>query len=194
MERRERPCQRCGVLYGARGIKYHGSGRLSVIAARPQALQVMTPEASQPIDLSPAARRCLIAVVICGVVGIVAAFALVDESTSQLETWLRERFPASRPDAFKGMNSLMNPWVVSLWICWSALLPTCWILRRYVSFGVLIAAPLIPAVALLLFDFDFADPNFVVLFGVLTIGVLVGVISGTVLSVLPPRWHVFAVR
>jgi len=154
----------------------------------------MTPETSQPIDVSPAARRCLIAVGIYGVVGIVTAFALVNQSTSQLETWLLERFPASRPDAFKGMNSLMNPWVVSVWICWSAFLPTCWILRRYVSVGLLIAAPLMPAVALLLLDFDFADPNWVVLFGVLTIGVFVGVISGAVLSVLPPRWHVFTMR
>jgi hypothetical protein len=154
----------------------------------------MTPEASQPIDLSPAARRCLIAVVIYGAVGIAITFALVNGSTSQLETWLRERFPASRPDAFAGMNSLMKPWVVSLWICWSALLPACWILRRYVSIGVLIAAPLMPVVALLLFDFDFADPNFVVLFGVLTVGMFVGVISGTVLAALPRRWHVLAMR
>jgi hypothetical protein len=128
------------------------------------------------------------------VVGIVAAFALVDESTSELETWLRERFPRSRPDAFEGMNSLMNPWVVSLWICWSSLVASCWILRRYVSVGVLIAAPLTPAVAFLLLDFDFADPNWVVLFGVLTIGALVGVITGAVLCVLPPRWHVVKVR
>ena len=145
----------------------------------------MTPETSQPIGLSPAARRCLIAVVIYGVVGIAITLALVNESTIPLETWLRERFPASRPDAFAGMNSLMRPWIVSLWICWSALLPTCWILRRYVSIGALIAAPLLPTVVLLLFDFDFADPNFAELFGVLTIGMLAGVISGTVLSVLP---------
>ena len=141
----------------------------------------------------PAARRCLFAVVVYGIVGIVTAFSLVNESTSQVETWLRERFPASRSDAFKGMNSLVNPWVVSLWIFWSALAPSCWILRRYVSVGVLIAAPLMPSVALLL-DFDFADPNWVVLFGVLTIGVLVGVISGAVLSVLPPPWHVPKMR
>jgi hypothetical protein len=154
----------------------------------------MTPEASQPIDLSPAARRCLIAVAIYGVIGIAITFALVNESTSQLETWLRERFPASRPDAFAGMNSFMKPWVVSLWICWSALLLTFWILRRYVSVGVLIAAPLMPAVALLLFDFDFADPNFAVLFGVLTVGMFAGVISGTILSVLPRRWHILTMR
>lgn len=154
----------------------------------------MTPEPSQSTDVSPAARRCLVAVVIYGVVGIATTFAFLHESTSQLEAWLRERFPGSRPDAFKGLNSLMNPWVVSLWICWSALLPTFWILRRYVSVGVLIAAPAIPTAALLLFDFDFADPNWVVLFGVLTIGVFVGVTSGTVLSVFPRRWHVLEMR
>ncbi len=163
-------------------------------AARRQILQVMTPEAGQPTDLSTAARRCLIAVVIYGVVGIAITFALVNESTSQVETWLRERFPASRADAFAGMNRLMNPWVVSLWICWSALLPMCWIFRRYVSIGVLIASPVMPTVTHLLFGFDFADPNFVVLFGVLTIGMFVGAISGTVLSVLPRRWHVFTMR
>lgn len=159
-----------------------------------QAPQVMTLQTSHPIHLSPAARRCLVAVVIYGVVGIVTAFALVNESTRQLETWLQERFPGSRPDAFKGMNSLMNPWVVSLWVCWSALLPSCWILRRYVSVGVLVAAPLVPAVALILLDFDFADPNWVVLFGVLTIGAFVGVLSGAVLAMLPPRWHVVKMR
>lgn len=93
----------------------------------------MTLQASHPIHLSSAARRCLVAVVVYGVVGIVTAFALANESRSPLETWLQERFPGSRPDAFKGMNSLMNPWVVSLWVCWSALVLFCWILRRYVS-------------------------------------------------------------
>lgn len=110
----------------------------------------MTLQTNHPMHLSPATRRCLVAVVIYGVVGIVTAFALVNESTRQLETWLQEQFPGSRPDAFKGMNSLMNPWVVSLWVCWSALVPSYWILRRYVSVGVLVAAPLVPAFALLL--------------------------------------------
>ena len=158
------------------------------------ALQVMSLETSHPIHLSPAARRCLVAVVIYGVVGIVTAFAVVNESTSQIETWLHERFPGSRPDAFKGMNSLMNPWVVSFWVCWTALVPSCWILRRYVSVGVLVAAPMVPSVALLLLDFDFADPNWTVLFGVLTIGAFVGVLSGAVLSMLPPRWHFVKMR
>lgn len=123
-------------------------------------------------------------------VGVLSAFAVVDQSTSTLEAWLHERFPGSRPDAFKGMNSLMNPWIVSLWVCWSALVPSCWILRRYVSVGVLVAAPLLPAIALLLLDFDFTDPNWMMLFGVLTVGAFAGVLSGASLSMLPRQWHV----
>jgi hypothetical protein len=139
-------------------------------------------------------KRSLAAIGIYGLVGIAAAFAVANESTGQLETWLQEQFPASRLDAFQGMNSLANPWVISLWVCWPALVPASWILRRYVSVGVLAAAPLVPAVALLLLDFDFADPNWVMLFGALTIGAFVGVLSGAVLAMLPPPWHVVSMR
>jgi hypothetical protein len=48
--------------------------------------------------------------------------------------------------------------------------------------------------AFLLFTFEPADPYFVELFGVLTIGMFVGVISGAVLSVLPQRWHALTMR
>lgn len=154
----------------------------------------MTTEAKQTVALSLTVRICLIAVGVLGVFGITITFVFFDASTNQIEAWLLHRFPASKSDAFRGLNGLMNPWVISLWICWSILLPVSWISRRYVSFVALMVAPMMPAAGLLLFDFDFADPNWFVLFASTTIGVFVGTISAIVLFVLPRRAHVIKIR
>jgi hypothetical protein len=154
----------------------------------------MTPEAKQTTAPLLTVQLLLVGIGALGVIGIMLAFVFVDASTNQVEAWLLRRWPASQPDAFAGLNGTMNPWIVSLWICWCVLVPACLISRRFVSLFALIVAPTMAAGALLIFDFDFADPYWVMLFGVTTIGVFVGTISGLALLLLPPQQQVIRIR
>jgi hypothetical protein len=47
----------------------------------------MTLQTGRPIHLSPAARRCLAAIMIYGVVGVITAFVLFNETTMQIPKW-----------------------------------------------------------------------------------------------------------
>lgn len=152
----------------------------------------MTTEAEQKVALSRTARLCVVAIGVFGAIGVTLAFALIDPSNNHIEAWLLHRFPKSHPDV-AGLNGIMNPWVISIWICWSDLVLIFRISRGYRSLVVLIVVPILMA-ELALLKCGFTEPNWAELLGITTIGAFVGTISAIALFASDARAESMGMR
>ena len=99
--------------------------------------------------------------------------AFADGPPFDLETWMADRFPSARQDAFEHVNNLVLPPLSVVLVCWPGAAFALVVLHRYKQLVALVLGPVMAVTMVAPFE-DWADPNWFIVGAATVIGCFVG--------------------